>query len=145
MNKAAICLISIMLFCTIAEAAPRAQGNLFGLSRHFTDVQFRKLPPVGYESYGREKEELSLFYSAAAFAQDAPATKCDTYAASDQDRYRKAQGVPVEKVEPALAIPACETAVRQYPNSGRLAYQLGRSYYAAKNFQAAARYIRKTT
>ncbi len=40
----------------IAEAAPRAQGNTFGLSRYFTDVQFRKLPPpVGYE--GREKDE----------------------------------------------------------------------------------------
>lgn len=55
MNKAAICLISMMLFCAIAEAAPRAQGNPFGLSRHFTDVQFRKLPPVGYD--GREKDE----------------------------------------------------------------------------------------
>ena len=45
----------------------------------------------------------------------------------------------------ALAIPACEAAVRQYPNSSRLAYQLGRAYYKANNFDAALAQLRKPT
>lgn len=64
-------------------------------------------------------------------------TDCDTYAASDSDPQRKATGVPYEKIDPALAIPACESAVRQYPNNPRLSYQLGRAYLKANNIGAA--------
>ena len=70
-----------------------------------------------------------LFLSTNAFAQDAPITDCDTYAANDQDPQRKANGVPLAKLNPAVAVSACEAAVRQFPNSGRLVYQLGRAYY----------------
>lgn len=74
--------------------------------------------------------------STSAFAQDAPVTACDTYAASDQDPQRKAVGVPFDNVDPALAVPACEAAVRQYPNSARLFFQLARAYRKADNLSA---------
>lgn len=41
-------------------------------------------------------------------------------------------------------IPACEGAVRQYPNSARLTFQLGRAYYKAGNLTAAAEQFRKS-
>ena len=88
---------------------------------------------------------LSLVLSTNAFAQDAPVTECDRYAASDQDPQRKSVGVPFAEIDPALAIPACESALRQYPNSVRLAYQLARAYYKANNFDAALAQLRKPT
>jgi len=74
-----------------------------------------------------------IFGSAnSALAQDAPLTPCDTYAASPFDPQRQATGVSV--VNPALAIPACDSAIQMYPTSPRLNFQLGRAYCAAKNF-----------
>jgi TPR repeat protein len=70
-------------------------------------------------------------------AQDAPVTDCDVYAASDTDPHRKALGVQFGKMDPMLAVPACESAVRQYPNSVRLAYQLGRAYSQSSDFAKA--------
>jgi TPR repeat protein len=76
-------------------------------------------------------------FSQSALQHDAPVTDCDTYAASDADPQHKAEGVDSDALNPALAIPACEAAVRQYPESGRLMFQLGRAYVRAKNFEAA--------
>ena len=69
--------------------------------------------------------------------QEAPGTDCDAYAASDLDPQRKASGIPFDKINPDLAIPACESAVRKYPNSARLIYQLGRAYVKANDFGSA--------
>ena len=66
--------------------------------------------------------------SASAFAREAPVTDCDTYAASEKDPQR---------IEAGLAVPACEAAVRQYPDSSRLNYQLGLAYQKANNFAAS--------
>lgn len=76
---------------------------------------------------------------------EAPTTQCDTYAASTFDPQRKATGVPADKINPALAVPACETAVRQYPNSIRLIFQLGRAYQKANNGSAALEQYRKAS
>jgi TPR repeat protein len=70
-------------------------------------------------------------------AEEAPVTKCDTYAASPVDPYRKTAGVPQEKLVPSLALPACTSAVRTFPNSPRLKYQLGRAYWHENNFREA--------
>ena len=86
---------------------------------------------------------VTLFLSTNSFAQDAPVTECDRYAASDQDLQHIGVGVPFDKMNPALAIPACESAIRQYPNSIRFAYQLGRAYNKANNFDAALAQLRK--
>ena len=86
---------------------------------------------------------LSLALSTTAFAQDAPVTDCDTYAGSDQDPQRKTAGMPLDRINPALAVPACEAALRQYPNSNRLAFQLGRALHKANNFATAVAQYRK--
>ena len=81
--------------------------------------------------------------SAEASAQEAPITDCDKYAASDTDPSAKAPGVPLDKVKPALAIQACKAAVRQFPKSPRLLFQLGRAYRTADNFNSALEYCGK--
>jgi TPR repeat protein len=80
---------------------------------------------------------LLLLLSTGAFVQDAPLTDCDTYAASDHDSQHQGVGVPIAKLNPTRAVPACEGAASQYPNERRFAYQLGRAYFKANNFPAA--------
>jgi TPR repeat protein/uncharacterized protein YecT (DUF1311 family) len=66
----------------------------------------------------------------AAQKEQGPAVAaCDTYAAA---------AIPIEQVNPSLALPACANAVRQYPNSGRLLFELGRAYYKSNDFSSAA-------
>jgi uncharacterized protein len=74
------------------------------------------------------------FDFAVVFAQEAAVTDCDTYAASDKDPQR---------IDAVLAVPACQTAVRRYPDSSRLNYQLGLAYQKANNFAAAVAQYRK--
>jgi TPR repeat protein len=71
-------------------------------------------------------------------AHDAPVTDCDTYAANSLDPQRKAAGVSLVELDAARAIPACETAVQQYPGSARLMYQLGRGHHKSDQFATAA-------
>src|SRR5262249_4486454 len=63
--------------------------------------------------------------------------ECDRLAASDTDLERPAsvRGVPPREIDPAVAIPACEAAVKIAPDSRRLIFQLGRTYFAAKDYQ----------
>lgn len=84
---------------------------------------------------------LQLASSTNAFAQDI--TDCDKYAASDTDSGAKAPGIPLEKINPALALPACAAAVQEFPHKPRLLFQLGRVYRAADNFKSAVEYYRK--
>ena len=69
--------------------------------------------------------------------KEAPTTECDTYAAAPFDPQRKADGVSFQKINPALVIPACESAVRQYPNSKRLTFQLGRAFDKNADYSSA--------
>ena len=79
-----------------------------------------------------------LLWNTSAVAQEGPVTDCDTYAASDQDPHSKSTGIPLDKINSDLAVPVCEAAVKQYPDSTRLIYQLGRAYWKADDFAAAA-------
>jgi len=69
--------------------------------------------------------------------QEAPRTECDTLTAHELDPSRKAGGVPFEKLNPTLAIPVCKNALKQFPNSRRLAFQLGRAYDKIGDFNSA--------
>jgi len=69
--------------------------------------------------------------------QEAPRTECDTLTAHELDPGRKADGVPFEKINPTLAIPVCKNALKQFPNSRRLAFQLGRAYDKIRDFNSA--------
>jgi hypothetical protein len=75
--------------------------------------------------------------AARAVPQEAPITNCDTYAASDLDPQRLTMGVPFERLNSAVAIPECESAVRQFPKSTRLIFQLGRAYSKNNDFGSA--------
>jgi TPR repeat protein len=80
---------------------------------------------------------IGLVSCAAEAQQEAPAVDCDRYAASD---YRQiGTGIPFEKIDPKVAIPACEEAARQYPNSARLVFELGRSRLKAGDYDIALR------
>jgi TPR repeat protein len=71
------------------------------------------------------------------------AAECDLRAASDLDveRPTAVEGVPSTRVDATLAIPACEAAVKAAPGGRRVVYQLGRAYFAAKDYvPACARY-----
>lgn len=64
---------------------------------------------------------------------------CDRAAASPADKSLPPgfAGVAAEKVEAAIAIPACEAAAKADPGNARVVLQLGRAYHAARNYDAA--------
>src|SRR5712671_5940399 len=70
-------------------------------------------------------------------AQEPPVTACDTLTAHELDPQRKADGISFEKINPAVAIPACETAVNEFPDNDRLIFQLGRAYQRNGNLNGA--------
>ena len=79
---------------------------------------------------------------AQSAGQDAPVTDCDKYAANSLDPQRKAPGVNLVELNPALAMPACESAVQKYPDSARFMYQLGRAHQRSDNDATAALWYR---
>ena len=84
-----------------------------------------------------------LFGIIDASAQNAPPTDCDRLLGSPTDLGRIDSGILADKIDTDAAIPACESAVRQYSNDVRLIFQLGRAYDEAKRFQAAVDHYRK--
>jgi hypothetical protein len=64
-------------------------------------------------------------------------TYCDRYAASELDGQSLVIGLPINRVDPRAAIPACLDAVAKHPDSARLTYMLGRAYAANKEFSKA--------
>ena len=76
-------------------------------------------------------------------ADDAPANDCDAYGANSVDPQRKAPGVNFEELNAAVALPACEAAAKQYPDTTRFAYQLARAYHKANRFKDAAVWYQK--
>jgi TPR repeat protein len=76
-------------------------------------------------------------------AKAAPLTDCDTYAASDLDPQRKDGGLPVDKLDPNKAIPACIEALERYSDTIRFQTQLGRAYLKKGDFGNALIWNRK--
>jgi TPR repeat protein len=64
---------------------------------------------------------------------------CDQAAASalDQSQPTGVAGVALEKIDPKIAIPACDAAAKAAPNDPRVAFQLGRAYLVAKAYESA--------
>ena len=62
---------------------------------------------------------LMLLLSGTSGCEGDVISDCDTYAASDRDPERKNVGVSFVKIDSSLAVPACEAAVRRYPNNSR--------------------------
>ena len=83
-----------------------------------------------------------LCYPCPSWSQDSTATLiavCDQAAAAplDQSRPTGVVGLLLEKIDPAIAIPACDAAAKAAPNDPRIAFQLGRAYLAAKDYESA--------
>jgi hypothetical protein len=70
---------------------------------------------------------------------------CDRLASSDRDGDRPAPvpGVPTNKIDAKAAVPACEAAVKLAPDDRRILFQLGRSFYAAKDYEHARAFLAK--
>jgi tetratricopeptide (TPR) repeat protein len=64
---------------------------------------------------------------------------CDQAAASalDQSQPTGVTGVALEKIDPKIAIPACDAAAKAAPKDPRVAFQLGRAYLVAKAYESA--------
>ena len=76
-------------------------------------------------------------------AQEVPVTKCDVYAASDQNSNINSRMFHTTRSILPVAVPACEDAVRQYPNNNRLIFQLEAAYSKNNNLNLAASQFRK--
>ena len=57
---------------------------------------------------------------------DAPVTLCDRYAAFPFDPAKKTPGVSYSQLDAASAISQCQIAVKEFPQTSRLYFQLGR-------------------
>src|SRR4051794_14885442 len=80
--------------------------------------------------------------AASAFAQTeskALIDLCNKLAANplDTNRPDDAEGTVASKIDPKVAIPACEAARKAAPGDPRIAYQLGRAYHASKGYESA--------
>jgi TPR repeat protein len=85
---------------------------------------------------------LVLCYPYPSRSQDsttALVALCDQAAANplDKDRPADVAGIELNKIDPKIAIPACEAAAKVAPNDPRIMYQLGRSNSAAKAHETA--------
>ena len=71
-------------------------------------------------------------------------SECDRLAAhpSDQNLAAGVSGVDFDKLDPALAIPACEQALKQLPGDPRYQFQLARSLVKANRNLEALKFYR---
>jgi TPR repeat protein len=84
-----------------------------------------------------------LLMPMSASAEPAPpTTDCDRYAARKLTRDQASPAVAFEKIDPQIALPACESAVQRYPESSRLRFQLARVKLRAGQFESAASLLR---
>lgn len=89
------------------------------------------------QSGGWRVTRIGLRLPKESSQSEAPVTECDKYAASPTDPERKVVGVLRDKLDPKLAIATCSEAVRNYPDSNRLAFQLARAYHVAADYTNA--------
>lgn len=78
-------------------------------------------------------------------AQDTLTRACDLAAASPNDRTRPANiaGVALNKIDPKVALPACQAALTAAPENSRLLYQMGRILEASKDDTKARSFYEK--
>jgi TPR repeat protein len=89
-----------------------------------------------------------ITFAAAAQSPDNTSTeRCDRLAASPTDANRPTDvpGTRPDKIDPKEAIPACEAAANSRPEDPRIAFQLGRAYFAAKAYESARAQFEKAS
>ena len=80
---------------------------------------------------------LSWCNSPVAMATSDDVHPCDDVAAHIQDKQRWGKGISDEEVAPALAISRCAAAVKEYPETARFQFQLGRAFWIAQRYREA--------
>jgi TPR repeat protein len=86
---------------------------------------------------------LVIGFGCSAFADERATADliaaCDKAAASPSDKNLPSgiSGIDPEKIQAAIAVPACEAAAKAAPDNPRIVFELGRAYSAAKNYDAA--------
>src|ERR1700744_4897026 len=87
---------------------------------------------------------LALF-PAASWAQDASSRACDLAAASPDDLTRPANvpGIEIDRIDPKIALPACNAALAAAPNNARLLFEMARVLQASKDDSQAREFYEK--
>lgn len=83
---------------------------------------------------------LSIGIAGPVFAQ-VPQTECDRLAAHPSDTQKAAPGVEQEDFDIPAARTACREALNAFPSEGRFAYQYGRSFFYADDYETALPYF----
>lgn len=75
----------------------------------------------------------------ASVAQDGSTRACDLAAASRYDQTRTAgtPGIVEDKIDPRVALPACQAALATAPENPRLLFQMGRIFDRMKDYDKA--------
>jgi TPR repeat protein len=136
----------------IALAKAPSSGVLYLNSEPLTEGSVLKptnLPEVKYEpSLGTEGATIPVEWQVSDASRSTAApiqgqlapyvVDCDREAGEPLDLQGVAKGKLPNEIDPATAIPACETAVTQFPNVVRYKYELGRAKLAARDIAPAA-------
>jgi tetratricopeptide (TPR) repeat protein len=107
------------------------------------DVAADPLPRLA--SQIEAERSVDALSSSSSSSSSQSITECDKLAASpdDPDRLADVASVEFSRIDPDRAIAACSAAASSYPNERRIAFQLGRAFYAAKRYDEARRVLER--
>jgi tetratricopeptide (TPR) repeat protein len=91
---------------------------------------------VQRDTNGVQKPEYIVQTSRALFLRTPYITDCDRVAIEGQN-FLGLAGIPFDDVDPKKAVPACEDALKQFPNSARLHNNIARAYEKAERLTEA--------
>ena len=91
---------------------------------------------VQRDTNGVQKPEYLVQTSRALFLRTPYITDCDRLAIEGQN-FLGLSGVPFDDVDPKKAIPACEEALKQFPDSARLHNNIARAYEKSERLPEA--------
>ena len=100
---------------------------------------------AGLQAFAQAASATGADSGNAAAAPQSPdvVSYCDRYAGSEFDSESSVFGLPFERIDPKVAIPACAEALAKNPDSPRLNFQLGRAYSARGEFSKARAFFLK--
>jgi tetratricopeptide (TPR) repeat protein len=111
----------------INALAPRgAGGNPSADVKPYLEMLYSRLEPSAFG-----------INDAPPFKPAADKNECDDLAAHPQDAARKAEGVADGAIQAEKAAKACIVATQRFPSVARYHFQLGRAYWAAKDYEMA--------
>jgi TPR repeat protein len=96
---------------------------------------------VQRDTNGAQKPEYLVQTSRALYLRTPYITDCDRLAIEGQN-FLGVAGVPFDDVDPNKSIPACEDALKKFPDSARLHNNMGRAYEKAERLADALQQYR---